>query len=249
MSYSGIGSRTINQAISRLRRKQVMNRHYPDFAHEERVQNFSKCMMFVGINAIEGDILEFGVSKGASLIMLDRLVSKLIRDRHHRQCRIFGFDSFDGLPDPKGEDKKHFKFRHGAYKSNRDSVIRRLKESKADIQNISLIQGWYHESLTPELRENLGIERAAFINIDCDLCESTTAALKWCEPLIDQGTIINFDDWFCYQGSPDHGEQLAFQKFLAENPDMTATSFSTCSWHGKSFIINRNRNGGAANEQ
>ncbi len=66
MSYSGIGSRTINQAISRLRRKHVLNGNYPDFAYEERVRNFSKCLMFVGINAIEGDILEFGISKGAA---------------------------------------------------------------------------------------------------------------------------------------------------------------------------------------
>ncbi len=249
MSYSGIGSRTINQAISRLRRKHVLNRNYPDFAHEERVQNFSKCLMFVGINAIEGDILEFGVSKGTSLIMLDKLVTSLIRERHHRECRIFGFDSFDGLPNPKGQDKKHLKFRRGTYKSNKDGVIKRLEENKADIQNISLVDGWYNEVLTPELRQSLGINRASFINIDCDLSESTIAALNWCEPLIDQGTIINFDDWFCYQGRPDHGEQLAFQQFLSENPDMTATSFSTYSWHGKSFIINRNKNGGATYDQ
>ena len=121
--------------------------------------------------------------------------------------------------------------------------------SKADIQNISLVDGWYNEVLTPELRQSLGIKRAAFINIDCDLSESTIAALNWCEPLITQGTIINFDDWFCYQGRPDHGEQLAFQQFLNDNPDMTATSFSTYSWHGKSFIINRNKNGGATDDQ
>ena len=181
--------------------------------------------------------------------MLDKLVTSLLHERHQHECRIFGFDSFDGLPDPKGKDRKHLKFRRGMHRSNKDSVIKRLQESKADIQNISLVEGWYDEVLTPELRQRLEIKRASFINIYCDLSESTIAALKWCEPLIDQGTIINFDDWFCYQGRPDHGEQLAFQQFLAEKPDMSATPFSTCSWHGKSFIINRNKNGGVINEQ
>jgi hypothetical protein len=30
--------------------------------------------------------------------------------------------------------------------------------------------------------------------------------LKWCEPIIGQGTVVSFDDWF-YEGRPDHGEQ------------------------------------------
>ena len=66
MSYSGIGSRTINKAISRLRRKHVLNRNYPDFAYEERVRNFSKCLMFIGIMQLKGTFWNSVLGKAAA---------------------------------------------------------------------------------------------------------------------------------------------------------------------------------------
>ena len=41
-----------------------------------------------------GDYLEFGVSRGHSMASMHRVISRLKLDR----VRLFGFDSFEGMP-------------------------------------------------------------------------------------------------------------------------------------------------------
>jgi len=210
---------------------------------KEKSRHFSRCIEFIGFNGIEGDILEFGVSRGDSLIQLDKIARRVLRNEQQMKYRIFGFDSFEGLPEPKGIDinvtKSTMQFCKVRYKCTKEDALLMLKTHKADVDNIQLIEGWYDEVLTPELRQHLQIHKASFINVDCDFYESAIVVLKWCKPLVDRGAVINFDDWFCYEGRPDRGAQRAFQEFLESNPDMTATPFSTESWHGKAFIINK----------
>ena len=205
------------------------------------VCHFTRCIEFIGYNGIEGDLLEFGVFRGGSLIVLDQISRNILRKRLNMNIRIFGFDSFQGLPEPKGIDKDSKKnrlnFRQGRYRCTKEEVLRRLKEHRADLDHIQLIEGWYDQILTPELRQQLQINKASFINIDCDLYQSAITVLNWCEPLIDQGTVINFDDWFCYQGSSERGLQRAFHEFLDSHPELTTSSFSTCGWYGKAFIL------------
>ena len=94
--------------------------------------------------------------------------------------------------------------------------------------------------LDDELANSLDIHELSFINVDCDFYESTRVVLNWCKPFIKQGTIINFDDWYCYRASDQHGEMLAFREFLSENSQLTAIPFSQYSWHGQAFIMQRN---------
>jgi hypothetical protein len=215
--------------------------------YNEHVIHFKKCLGFVGENGIEGDILEFGVGGGETLLILERLADDLLKQKQNMSYRLFGFDSFQGLPEPKGIDRDAHvdpaspgaKFTRGMYKHTRATVSNKLRREAVNADDIQLVEGWYEEVLTSSLREQLLIERASLINIDCDFYESAAVVLEWCEPIIGQGTVISFDDWFCYKGRPDHGEQHAFHEFLDNNPDVTAVLFSTYSWHGKAFIINR----------
>lgn len=223
-----------------VRRRLAVNGFLYDYEYDEHLRHFCKCFQFIKGNRMQGDILEFGVFRGASLIILDKFVKRLLNGKRHKELRIFGFDSFDGLPEPKGQDAKHPDFHKGKYSCSKEELLRRLKKARVNIEKIHLVEGWYNDVLTPELRRDLKISRASLINIDCDLFESTIVALRWCEPFIDQGTIISLDDWYCYEGRPDHGEQHAFNEFLAQNPEITAKPFSEYSWHGKSFIMNRN---------
>lgn len=212
----------------------------------EHLNHFRRCLEFVGYNAVDGDLLEFGVGRGATLAMLNNIAGRALTDKNNLPYRIFGFDSFEGLPEPDGSDKdmhvrgpSGLKFTKGAFSSSEDEVWKTLQRESSRIDNIQLVRGWYEQTLSHELRQRLDIKKASFINVDCDFYASAKVVLDWCECLIDQGTIISFDDWFCYKGSTNHGEALAFSEFLEEHPDLTAKEFSNCSWHGKAFVMSR----------
>lgn len=230
---------SVHQFIRTIRRKLAVMGSLYDFEYDEHLRHFCKCLNFIDGNRIKGDILEFGVFKGRSLVFFYQLVERLWRVELRKEYRIFGFDSFNGLPEPE-EAANHPNFRKGMYNCAKEEVHSMLRKAKVDLAKIHLVEGYYNDALNPELMQRLNIKRASLINIDCDLYESALAALKWCEPVIWSGTIINFDDWFCYEGRQDQGEQHAFNEFLAQNPDITADPFSTYSWHGKSFVICRN---------
>ncbi len=217
------------------------------YEYHEHNFHFSRCLWFIGENAIKGDIIEFGVSSGSTLVLIDRIAKNLLTQRQKMDYQIFGFDSFEGMPEPTGKDKyahaddnePGVKFTKGQFAASKEGVMQRLKDRGVNIDKVHLVEGWFDQVLTPNLRTELGLNQASLINIDCDFYESTVVALDWCEPLMQQGTIINFDDYYCYKGSPDHGEMLAFKEFLDKHTDITTTPYSQYSWHGQAFIINR----------
>lgn len=57
--------------------------------------------------------------------------------------------------------------------------------------------------------------------------------------LLILGTIIMLDDWFCFRGNPNKGEQKAFREWLENNPLITATEFHKYCTESISFIIHR----------
>jgi hypothetical protein len=64
-------------------------------------------------------------------------------------------------------------------------------------EDTNFIQGYYNESLTPELHQRLGMRPALFVDIDCDLYISTYQALDWLftSKIIAPGTLVGYDDW------------------------------------------------------
>jgi len=234
----------VNRIASTFSRR-LVDKGLPANVRAEKLAHFQRAFAFFEFNGIQGDILEFGVSTGRALALIERCAKKVLKGENAKY-RLFGFDSFEGLPEPEGRDKNvhvdndnAVSFDKGRYAAPKDVVLERLRKQRADMDRIHLIEGWYDKVLTAELRESLGISRATLIDIDCDFYDSTRVALDWCEPLIRQGTIINFDDWYCYEARQDHGERAAFAQFLDDHPDMTAEPFSAHAWCSKSFLIHR----------
>ncbi|HED36151.1 MAG TPA: hypothetical protein ENJ08_18300 [Gammaproteobacteria bacterium] len=215
------------------------------YEYDEQYHHFYRCMDFLGNNGIEGDILEYGSADGTSITMLHATAQEMLKRRENIDFRIFAFDSFEGLPEATGIDQHYHtdasapgvKFVKGGYGFSLEHVQQKLHEEIGNTDHITLIKGWYDKSLTDELRTQHNINKASFINIDCDFYESTRTALQWCRPLIQQGTIISFDDWYCYKAREDHGEMRAFSEFLKDNPELSAMKYSQYSWHGQSFIM------------
>ena len=216
----------------------------------------SKAAVFSIGGAIDGDYYEFGVFNGTSLIAAYHAFSfaynnvlercghvmtpqsrKWMLDRWDRM-KFWGFDSFDGLPEVKGVDIGGA-FKGGDFRCGYDQVVKNLKAADLDMSRINLRKGWFSETLTPEFVAGLNGRKAAVIHIDCDLYESTRDVFQNIGPLIDDGTIIIFDDWFQFRGNPERGEQLAFREFLEANPHLRATEYNKEGVWRNSFILNK----------
>jgi O-methyltransferase len=99
------------------------------------------------------------------------------------------------------------------------------------------VQGFYNESLKTNLPNKLGIKKASLVYVDCDLYESTVPVLNYILPVLQTGTIIAFDDYYCFNGDPERGGQLALREFLQRNPNLKMTDYLNIGWGGKSFIV------------
>jgi len=76
-----------------------------------------------------------------------------------------------------------------------------------------------------ETKRRLSLKRASLVLIDCDLYESTVPVLAFITDLLDQGTIIIFDDWYRYKGHLDKGEQRACREWLDKNPQLELSRY------------------------
>ena len=177
-----------------------------------------------------GDYLEFGVYQGNSLLCMHRALADLGLDK----VRLFGFDSFEGLPESATMDEV---WSPGQFRSDIEYTKERLSRNGADWKRTTLVKGFYSDTLTDGLTNRLGLERAAVIMIDCDLYTSTREALAFCAPLIRDEAVIFFDDW--HATGEDKGEKRAFREFLEKHPDLTAEDFGTYLDNARVFFVAR----------
>lgn len=139
----------------------------------------------------DGVICEFGVRHGHAITFL----AELFPER-----RIWGFDSFEGLPEAWHHEPA------GSY-----STGGRLPKVPS---NVKLVAGWFDKTL-PEFVKTLA-EPLALLNIDCDIYSSTKTIFELLGPRIIPGTIIVFDEYICNpQWQED--EYKAFQEWVTAN--------------------------------
>ncbi len=133
---------------------------------------------------IDGPVCEFGVASGRSINHIAKFVP-------HET--VFGFDSFDGLPEdwqgvmPKGTFRR--------------------KELPAVRDNVSLIRGLFADTLGSFLEDHAAPVK--LLHVDCDLYSSTKTIFERLEARIQPGSVIIFDEYFNYAGRQQH-EYKAF---------------------------------------
>jgi hypothetical protein len=140
---------------------------------------------------IDGLWLEFGVYKGNDITKISAFTEKT----------IYGFDSFEGLP----EDWTHFQ------KKGRFSLDGMVPDNMP--ANVKLIEGWFSDTLPLFLQKHTG--PIAFLHIDSDLYSSAQYVLSLLQPQIVEGTVILFDDFLNYPGW-QQGEYKAFIEFVEQ---------------------------------
>ncbi len=135
-----------------------------------------------------GLVCEFGVFEAESL----NHIADRLRDR-----AVYGFDSFEGLPERWRESFEPGMFSTGG----------RLPSVRP---NVRLFKGWFDATLPAFAAKHTG--PAALLHIDCDLYSSTRCVLEHLGERLIPGTIILFDEYFNYPGWEEH-EYRAFTEF------------------------------------
>lgn len=188
-----------------------------------------------------GDFLEFGVFYGSSLACMHEALGRVGLD----QVRLFGFDSFEGLPGSASEEDDAV-WVPGQFRSSLGMTRRYLRKKGVPEDRVTLIKGWFSDTLTPETRERHRIRRASVLMVDCDLYSSSVESLAFAGPLFGEHTVVFFDDWNS-SGLAERrlGERKAFEEFLAANPGFIAEELPALNYKAKPvvkvFLLSRTR--------
>ena len=157
---------------------------------------------------LPGDILEFGVYKGASFV-------RLLSFRDLLECsgsrKVIGFDAFGKFPDQlKLESDKEFvkEFENEGGDGISKKEFQQLLERKG-FQNFSLIEGDILKTLPLYIKNNPSL-KISILHIDVDVYEPTKIILEnlW-DKIVPDGILI-LDDYGIIEG-----ETKAVDEFFA----------------------------------
>lgn len=137
----------------------------------------------------DGVIAEFGVRNGHSI----NILAQLFPNR-----TLYGFDSFEGIPDAWGDEPAGTYTTGGAFPQVAN--------------NVTLIHGWFNKTLPIFIKNH--DEKIALINIDCDIYSSTKDIFQYLGPKITEGTVVVFDEYIINKTWRDD-EFKAFQEWVS----------------------------------
>lgn len=127
----------------------------------------------------------------------------------------------------------------GQYRSTLEATRRHLRKRGVDLERVTLVKGWFRDTLTEETRAALGIGAASVIMIDCDIYTASKDALAFCAPHIGRHAMIFFDDWGWPQERGEIGQKEAFEEFLAAHRDISAEPMPSYLPQARVFLLRR----------
>jgi hypothetical protein len=155
--------------------------------------------------------------------------------------RLFGFDSFEGLPPEAEVDDGGF-WKPREFSMDYNVARRYLTEHGVDWKRTTLVRGWFKDSLTEACVKKYALKKASLIMVDCDIYSSAQTALAFCAPLIQVRAVVFFDDWTAGDlAEKNLGEKKAFEELLADHPEFTASDFGDYGNFSKVFVVSRTR--------
>jgi hypothetical protein len=137
--------------------------------------------------------LEFGVAEGKTINYISKFTDNT----------VYGFDSFIGLP-----EKWRDGFDKGAF--TRNGELPKVNS------NVTLIKGWFNETLPTFIKEQN--KKVSFLHLDADLYSSTKCILDCLKDYLDENCVVVFDELVNYPGfDGENGELKAFYEFINAN--------------------------------
>jgi hypothetical protein len=183
-----------------------------------RIDHLHHCF---GLAPAAGHVLEFGVFRGGSLNWLARWAAQ------RNQGHVFGFDSFEGLPEQWVRTKNGEAYDRGHFS------LPGLPPVEA---NATLVPGFFDATLPAWLDAHPG--PVALLHNDSDLYSSTIFTLTQLNERIVPGTVIVFDELCDWRDSGKYdnwaqGEWKALLEWMA-------------MFHRKVLVLSRNQEYAAA---
>lgn len=179
------------------------------------------------IKNVPGDVFEFGVFKGISLIRLLTFRS-IIENSFSR--RIYGFDTFNNFPSEKSKRDKKLIKRWEDVAGNSISKIE-LDENLQlkKFENYELIEGDIKRTL-PKFLERQRNVKISLLHLDLEVYGATKYVIKKLINKMSPKGIILFDDYPTVKGA-----SKAVDEFLLDNKNLEIKKLSY--YQQPSFIV------------
>lgn len=191
-----------------------------------------KAFAALQFNGIAGDYLEFGTGRGLSFIAADRANRRSSRPLR----KLWGFDSFEGLPEETSAPDQHRAWIAGTMACSQ-AEFRRICWSH-DVRNYELVPGFFAESLAKLGPDSFPSGSIAMVYVDCDLYSSTRQVLDFLWPRLAGGMVVAFDDYFNFNQSGVSGERRALEERLASaGGRVRFQPYIQYGYAGQSFIV------------
>ncbi len=164
--------------------------------------------LYPEIKNVAGTIVECGLGWGKSFLMLSYLASVEGNNRV-----VWGFDSFEGFPEPSKEDASVRNPKKGEWAVSKPEDIR-LSLKVAGLsdayvnENIRLIPGFFCDSMPKYDGSPIAI-----LHVDADLYYSYKDVLNALAPRVSPGGLILFDEYGQETDWP--GATQAVEEFIA----------------------------------
>lgn len=139
--------------------------------------------------------LEFGVANGDTINYISTFTDK----------KVYGFDSFEGLPEDWIDDNNNIILSKGFFNMNGNFPNVN--------HNVVLYKGLFQDTLETFL-DNHKNDKISFVHIDCDLYSSTKYVLEKIYPYLDKKCIIVFDELVNIKN--DSNELRALTEFVTK---------------------------------
>jgi hypothetical protein len=213
----------------KIERRDLLEETIPaDYDHSPFLPRISRgsldrCLYFLDqldkIRDVDGDIVECGVSIGHGALLFLLLSQYLGVERTY-----YGFDSFEGFPDPRPQDETTPITAKGFWASPPETVLRVLRDGKVPPRiirdRVRLVKGSFEQTLP------CYDGKIALLHLDCDLYESYKRSLTALYGKVAKCGIIMFDE---YADPRWLGARKAIDEFFSDKPELVV-AHEKCAW-------------------
>jgi hypothetical protein len=139
--------------------------------------------------------LEFGIFSASTINYFSKFTSN----------NVYGFDSFEGLPEDWKDDNNNIILNKGSFSLNGN-----LPEVN---DNVVLIKGLFQDTLDDFLHKHNN-KKISFVHIDCDIYSSTKFVLEKLYPYLEENCVFVFDELVNVHNDSSN-ELKALNEFIA----------------------------------
>jgi len=172
------------------------------------------------VKNVPGDIVECGIGRGRSLLVISAINSILNKDEGGER-NVYGYDSFEGFSEPSIEDDSYRKPKKGEwsaspsgkYEYSQEFIKLVLTEAMVPVNNLKLTKGFFGDSLINHPNNPIAI-----LHVDGDLYQSYIDTLQNLYPKVSKGGLIVFDDFLAQKDDNERwpGARKAVEEFFGD---------------------------------